>query len=262
MNYIKLEYYINKSDNSDFTEDEMKSIAQEYLDSMNTKGYIISGETELVSRIPKKPLLTPEDLKIKTRNDELKKNYVRVGETMMQHNKKYEAYKTTPQVFAAHNAIDIKERTKEDKLILMEQKICKSGFKILLVDDDKDVILSNLSSLQDLGFCKVKTANSGEEAVDLMNQFNFNLILSDYKMEGGMTGFGLFTAIRNIPSSIKPNFVLVTGYTAFEQEELKKAGILVLPKPFNLDKLRIVVEGFYLKYLEKIEKKILVDFYF
>lgn len=105
--------------------------------------------------------------------------------------------------------------------------------KVLIVDDERDIIAFMKDSLQDQGY-EVITASNGNEALDaLVNQPN--IIILDVMMPG-MNGFELCETIRKTVSC--PIIFL----SAKDREEDRIKGLLVggddyLVKPFSMKEL-------------------------
>jgi DNA-binding NarL/FixJ family response regulator len=60
---------------------------------------------------------------------------------------------------------------------------------VLMVDDHammRDAYKRILSTIQFVGF--VEVASSGEQAIEILKQKNFDMVLMDYKFSGGMKG--------------------------------------------------------------------------
>jgi diguanylate cyclase (GGDEF)-like protein len=90
----------------------------------------------------------------------------------------------------------------------IEQKE-SSGKTILLVDDQEDYRSSTASLLKREGHA-VLTAVSGEEALSLLRQRGFDLMLLDYYMPGGMTGEETVVEVRKFNPLIQ--VIIQTGY--------------------------------------------------
>jgi len=104
--------------------------------------------------------------------------------------------------------------------------------RILLVDDEKSLLLTLAANLELDGF-EVTTAESGQRAMELFDMSPFDLVLSDIRMPG-MNGVELFRAIR----TKRPDFPVIL-MTAFAVEGMVKDAIAegvftVLPKPFDV----------------------------
>jgi len=78
---------------------------------------------------------------------------------------------------------------------------------ILLVDDNQNGVAARRAVLEDLGY-KVQSARSGAEALELVKQQNFDLIVTDYKMSP-VDGKKLIATLRDQNFS-KP-IILLSG---------------------------------------------------
>ncbi len=112
--------------------------------------------------------------------------------------------------------------------------------RILVVDDEEVVIKSCERILQPAGY-DVKGVTSGEEAISVLKNGGFDLVITDLKMPG-VDGMELIRWLR----SHNPHaaIVVITGYPS--QESIKEAlqlGIVdYLPKPFSPELLLDVTE--------------------
>ena len=108
--------------------------------------------------------------------------------------------------------------------------------RILIVDDETDMLrLLSRSVGKALG-CKVATADSGEAALRLFGSGDFDLVLLDIRMPG-MDGM---TVLEKIQAQ-KPGFtvIMMTAYGAIEVavEALRKGAYDFITKPFDHDEL-------------------------
>ncbi|HYH03896.1 MAG TPA: diguanylate cyclase, partial [Bacillota bacterium] len=85
-----------------------------------------------------------------------------------------------------------------------------SGKRILLVDDEEEYRLATQILLTREGY-EVITATNGREAVAILRQHHFDLVLLDYFMPGGITGETVVEEIRKFNQSIQ--VILQTGYS-------------------------------------------------
>jgi DNA-binding response OmpR family regulator len=81
--------------------------------------------------------------------------------------------------------------------------------KILMVDDDSELLQSYADILNDEGF-EVVMAFGGEEAVEYAKDQEFHLIVSDVRMPQG-NGMQLLDQIRN-KLNLKTPFIFISGY--------------------------------------------------
>ena len=115
------------------------------------------------------------------------------------------------------------------------------GAQILVVDDEEPVILL-MSEVLGLDDHEVTPAFNGGEALALLQERDFNLIISDVRMPavGGPTFFEILQTTR---PDLLPRVVFVTGDTMSRstQDFLRQANRPMLAKPFDPDRLRALV---------------------
>lgn len=135
------------------------------------------------------------------------------------------------------------------KLQLIESRILRSTFKILLVENDFEVSKLNKKFLVKDGFKNITYVLSAEEALKYLETHEVHLILSDYRLGGKskLNGYSLWSLIKQ---KVKPpRFMMISGFTDFETRELEKAGVRLLTKPYAKEDLNKMVRAFYLKHL-------------
>lgn len=82
------------------------------------------------------------------------------------------------------------------------------AYKILLVDDDRLILQSISSALEQEGY-NVAAADSGEKAIELIESTSFDLVLTDLVMET-VDGMGVLKKAKEInPESM---VIILTGY--------------------------------------------------
>ncbi len=129
-----------------------------------------------------------------------------------------------------------------------------SGYKILVVDDDKVNISIFREILEDRYI--LQSVRSGSDALGLLPQFRPDLILLDVMMPG-LTGYQVCEKIRANPHYRFVKIILVSGRANLEDrlEGYKAGADDYLTKPFNEDELIAKVEVFLrLHYAEKYEQ--------
>lgn len=109
----------------------------------------------------------------------------------------------------------------------------------LLIVEDRQVMLKIMRRLLvQLGYAQIDEAANGLQALEKLSYKRYDLILSDWNMDG-MSGFDLLKAMRLNPETQVTPFVLVTAESKPENILAAKAagatGYLV--KPFKLDML-------------------------
>ena len=122
----------------------------------------------------------------------------------------------------------------------------KKNFKILVVDDEEH-FLSLLSNVLDEEGYSVKTANNGEKALQILEQYTPDLILTDLRMPE-IDGLRLMGTVKARHPDI--DFIFITAFATVESavDAMKKGAIDYITKPLkNLAELRIIVSRVYEK---------------
>lgn len=113
--------------------------------------------------------------------------------------------------------------------------------RVLYVDDEADNLFSFRSMFRRL--FQVETASSGDEALSLLSEGEYDVVLSDQRMPN-MTGIELCGQIREHFPGVRRHIVTAYG----DMDALKEAirdGVIagVIKKPWDMEELRTVVEG-------------------
>ncbi|NLF78091.1 MAG: response regulator, partial [Chloroflexi bacterium] len=107
---------------------------------------------------------------------------------------------------------------------------------ILVVDDEGAIRYSISKTLQRVGY-QVHTAASGEEALEMMQRQNYDVVLTDIRMPG-LTGVELLARIKEqAPDAV---VILLTGYASLETaiESLRLGAHDYLVKPSSSQDIR------------------------
>ncbi len=131
----------------------------------------------------------------------------------------------------------VKERILE---YLAVKTLCNlNDFNILVVDDE-EIARTNLEYVLRKEGHQVSTAVNGQDALNKLRQKEFELILTDLKMEK-MDGIQLLEATKQIAPHTE--IVMITGYATVNSavDALKKGAAHYLPKPIDLEELRSTV---------------------
>jgi DNA-binding NtrC family response regulator len=109
--------------------------------------------------------------------------------------------------------------------------------RILLVEDERAIQLALSALLGKRGY-DVKIASSGDEAIALLAANEFDLVLTDLSLGHGKTGMDVLHAAQATP------VVMITahGNEKVAVEAMKAGAVDYVPKPFDNDEIRIVVE--------------------
>ncbi len=108
--------------------------------------------------------------------------------------------------------------------------------RLLVVDDEENVRITTAAILEKDGYV-VDVADSGDEALSLLNRADYDLVLTDLHMEGG-DGLSLLTQIRKqTPLTIS---VVLTGFASVESAiaALQEGAYDYLVKPCDIDSMR------------------------
>ena len=85
-----------------------------------------------------------------------------------------------------------------------------SGKKVLLVDDDPDILTSMQAAFEPTG-AEIETANNGNKAVELAEQHDPDLVVLDMMLPG-RSGFLVLEKIKaRKPRNAKPHVIMITG---------------------------------------------------
>ncbi|MFV9646261.1 MAG: response regulator [Desulfobacterales bacterium] len=109
-------------------------------------------------------------------------------------------------------------------------------FSVLVVDDEKDFLETLVSRLKKR---KIDThgAKSGEDALKLIKNRPFDVVILDIKMPGGMDGIEALRAIKKIQPLTE--VILLTGHASVETsiEGMKLGAFDYVLKPVKLEEL-------------------------
>lgn len=111
--------------------------------------------------------------------------------------------------------------------------------RILIVEDDYDFRDVLTDYLVDAGY-EVETTDNGLSARKLLEQYAFDVVLSDWRMPG----FGGLDLLCYVQQHLNTPFILMTGFGDFiEQRDVYDSGaVAFLPKPFDRRELILTLE--------------------
>ncbi len=123
--------------------------------------------------------------------------------------------------------------TRESIPVRSAEKITGGKEKILVVDDDITQLDVTGLLLKKLGY-KVKTAESGERAVEMLKNAKFDLLILDMIMPGGMDGTETYR--QSLDLNPQQKAVVVSGYaeSARVEEAVKLGASSFLRKPLTM----------------------------
>ncbi len=106
--------------------------------------------------------------------------------------------------------------------------------RILLVDDERSIVMTLTAILQKSGF-QVTSAASAQEAKEKLARNQFDLVITDLKMESDGAGFEVVKAALQQP--YKPATLLLTAYPVPQQEWAACGVDGLLEKPTEMSAL-------------------------
>jgi diguanylate cyclase (GGDEF)-like protein len=123
--------------------------------------------------------------------------------------------------------------------IIPESNVTEGQTKILVVDDEESVRHTLTELLQIRNF-RVTATESAEQALKLLEQNAFDVVLSDLLMPR-VDGIALAKTIKEMGLNVP--VVVMTGYASIETavESMKAGASDFITKPFNLDQITIVI---------------------
>ncbi len=106
--------------------------------------------------------------------------------------------------------------------------------RILFVDDDAG-ILDAVSDFMTLENFEITTVNGGEKALSMLQDKNYDLLITDLKMPG-LSGIEVLKKAKEINSEIP--VIVVTGFASLETaiEAVKDGAYDYITKPFDMEK--------------------------
>ncbi len=132
----------------------------------------------------------------------------------------------------------VKERVLE---YLAVRTLCQlKSFRVLVVDDE-DIARTNLEYVLRKEGYEVESAINGLEALEKVQSHEFDLILTDLKMEK-LDGLQLLDEAKRIAPHTE--IIMITGYATVDSavDALRKGAAHYLAKPINLDELRGTIQ--------------------
>ena len=112
------------------------------------------------------------------------------------------------------------------------------GKKVLLVDDDGDILTSMQAAFEPTG-AVIETANNGNKAVELAEKNQPDLVILDMMLPG-RSGFLVLEKIKaKKPKNSKPYVIMITGNQGARHKQYAESlGVSeYFTKPVKMDKL-------------------------
>ncbi|MHB8880948.1 MAG: sigma-54-dependent transcriptional regulator [Thermodesulfovibrionales bacterium] len=133
---------------------------------------------------------------------------------------------------------NIKDRVLE---FLAVKKLKMERKPMILVVDDEVVARRNLDHILSKENYTVVTAANGAEAFEKLSQAEFDVVLTDFRMEK-IDGMEVLAKIK--ARSPNTEVIMITGYATIDTaiEAMKKGAFHYIPKPFKIDEVRATVK--------------------
>jgi len=113
--------------------------------------------------------------------------------------------------------------------------------KILIVDDEPDMLKLLSMTLQKKTPYQVTITNNPVEALTLAKSGEFELVITDLKMPG-LDGMELLDAVKKINPDTP--VIMITAYGTIESasEAMAKGGFDFITKPFRIEQILFTIE--------------------
>ncbi len=113
--------------------------------------------------------------------------------------------------------------------------------KLLIVDDEPDMLKLLGMILRDKTKYEIITTNNPVEALDLVKRGGYDLVITDLKMPG-LDGIEMLDAVKNYDVDIP--VIMMTAYGTIEtaEEVLRKGAFDFITKPFRKEQILFTIE--------------------
>ena len=112
--------------------------------------------------------------------------------------------------------------------------------KILIVDDEL-IMRESLAGWLERDGHDVETAASGEEALQKLKEYHFEILLVDIKMEG-MSGLDVLTQVKESDPDVAVVMITAYGSISTAIEAMKNGAVDYLLKPFDPNALGVLID--------------------
>lgn len=114
--------------------------------------------------------------------------------------------------------------------------------RILIVDDEESILFVLKNSLRKLGEqYQIATATSGFHALEQLRQATFDLVVTDYRMNG-INGLQLLASIRDIQPQTRVILITAYGNESLRSEAERLHAYRYLTKPLDIGVFRQIVQ--------------------
>jgi len=115
---------------------------------------------------------------------------------------------------------------------------------VLVVDDHRSMRQLTRFFLDEFGIRKITEAENGDDALSTMKLARFDLIISDWDMQG-MDGLAMLKHLRSDPQTEKIPFIMATGQNVEKEvrEAIGAGANSYIVKPFSAKALKQKIEA-------------------
>jgi DNA-binding NtrC family response regulator len=113
--------------------------------------------------------------------------------------------------------------------------------KILVIDDEIDMLMLLRMIIEDNTAYEVETTNSPTEGIKMLRERDFDLVITDLKMPG-MDGIELFDELRDFKPEVPVIIITAYGSPETADEALKKGVADFITKPFRKDSILFTIK--------------------
>jgi DNA-binding NtrC family response regulator len=113
--------------------------------------------------------------------------------------------------------------------------------RILVVEDERAIQIALTGLLRREGY-EVEVANSGEEAVQKLGESAVDLVLTDLALGRGPSGMDVLRTAKKLRSETLVVMITAHGSEKIAVEAMKNGAEDYVPKPFDNDEIRLVVQ--------------------
>ncbi len=112
--------------------------------------------------------------------------------------------------------------------------------RILVIDDELDMLMLLRMIIEDNTDYEVETTNNPSEALKMVTENDYDLVISDLKMPG-MDGLELCDEVKDIKPDLP--LIMITAYGSLEtaDEAMKKGVADFITKPFRKDSILFTI---------------------
>lgn len=113
--------------------------------------------------------------------------------------------------------------------------------RVLIVDDEEDLTWSLQKKLsKDSDKFELTCVNSGREAIEVLNQLPFNLVITDVRMPE-VSGLDLLVKIKNLYPDTKVVIMTAYGTSDVQKAATDRGCFSYIEKPFEINELRQLI---------------------